>query len=195
MAGLRDFPAAQIICRASAWQSVRHTHGLAALAKGFLPGLLPPDIEQRLHFVDTLSRVPLPAPLVSFGSGYDLFGDGSALIVDLPGHTTGQIGIFLAGLSPVPLFLVADAAFSHHAVQDGTPPPRVTTALLGHTRDYRATLAQLHALSLKASAVRHRPLAWRDWRAGMIDALAVFFHYLRARHARTFTSRDDLVRW
>ena len=29
----------------------------------------------------------------------------------------------------------------------------------------------------------------------MIDALAVFFHYLRARHARTFTSRDDLVRW
>ena len=103
MAGLRDFPSAgQIICRASAWQSVRHTHGLAALAKGFLPGLLPPDIEQRLHFVDAVTG-SVSAPLVSFGSGYDLFGDGSA-----PSSTflaTQPVRLASAGLSPVPLFL------------------------------------------------------------------------------------------
>jgi glyoxylase-like metal-dependent hydrolase (beta-lactamase superfamily II) len=163
-AGLRDFPASQIICSAAAWHSVRHARGLSALAKGFLPGLLPPDIEQRLVFVDTMPLVPLEAPLASFGLGYDLFGDGSALAVDLPGHATGQIGLFLPGLSPDPLLLVADAAFSHHAIQAGTPPPRVTTSLLGHTQDYRATLARLRNLRREAPSVRivpsHGEIVW-----------------------------------
>jgi glyoxylase-like metal-dependent hydrolase (beta-lactamase superfamily II) len=146
IAGLRDFPNARIVCTRAAWNVVRGLHGSGGLLHGCLPHLLPPDVEQRLTFVDEFLSAPVPAGMEWFGAGGDLFGDGSALLVHLPGHAVGQIGLFVPALDAGPLFLVADAAWSPAAIASGTPPPRVVTAVLGDTRSYRATLARLAAL-------------------------------------------------
>jgi glyoxylase-like metal-dependent hydrolase (beta-lactamase superfamily II) len=151
IAGLRDFPKADVVCTRAAWHSVRHTRGLAALARGFVPGLLPMDVDHRVRFVDDLPLAALPPPLDRFGTARDLFGDGSALVVALPGHAVGQIGLFIPH-STGARFLIGDAAWSRKAIATGTPPPSLTTAILGETRAYRETLARLSAL--------HR--AWPD---------------------------------
>jgi glyoxylase-like metal-dependent hydrolase (beta-lactamase superfamily II) len=146
IAGLRDFPNARIVCTRAAWNVVRGSHGIGGLLHGCLPHLLPPDAAQRLTFVDALAAVSLPAPMAGFGQARDLFGDRSALLVHLPGHAVGQIGLFVPEVDAGPLFLVADAAWSTAAIASGTPPPRLVTAVLGDTRGYRAILARLTAL-------------------------------------------------
>jgi glyoxylase-like metal-dependent hydrolase (beta-lactamase superfamily II) len=145
IAGLRDFPAARVACSRAAWDSVRTMRGFGALLKGFLPGLIPYDIEERLTFVDDLPPAPLPPPIDALGAGRDLFGDGSIVVVDLPGHAPGHIGVLVQ--SPRgPVLLAGDAAWSRAAIETDTPPPRITTAFLGNTHAYRTTLARLGAL-------------------------------------------------
>jgi len=146
VAGLRDFPAARVRCSRAAWESVRGARGMRAVLKGFLPGLMPPDIEARLAFVEDARAVSLPPGLDEFGAGRDLFGDGSVVAVDLPGHAPGHIGLLLAAPGPSPVLLVGDAAWSRRAIEAFEPPPRITTALLGSTRAYRTTLARLGVL-------------------------------------------------
>jgi glyoxylase-like metal-dependent hydrolase (beta-lactamase superfamily II) len=156
VAGLRDFPAAEIVCSRAAWDSVRRLRGLGAVRRGFLPGLLPSDVEQRLRFVDDRPAVPLPTAMRRLGVGRDVFGDGAAFAIALPGHAAGQIGL-LAHTSHGLALLAADAAWSLEAVETNTPPPRITTAFLGRTREYRATLATLHALHRDHPDVRIVP--------------------------------------
>ena len=111
-----------------------------------MPGLVPDDIEDRLEFVEAAREVHLPAPLGAFGSAHDLFGDGSALVLALPGHVPGHIGLYLPATPHGPVFLIGDAAWSNEAIAACAPPPRITTAFLGDTGAYRATLARLSDL-------------------------------------------------
>jgi glyoxylase-like metal-dependent hydrolase (beta-lactamase superfamily II) len=64
IAGLRDFPHAQFIYAAEAYEKVRRLRGLAAVKAGYLPRLLPDDFEARsrplLYNGQLLSEVPLP---------------------------------------------------------------------------------------------------------------------------------------
>jgi glyoxylase-like metal-dependent hydrolase (beta-lactamase superfamily II) len=153
VAGVRDFAAARIWCSRAAWESVRNLRGLRAVLKGFLPALLPDDIESRLQFIEGAREIPLSAPLGAFGSAYDLFGDGSALALALPGHVRGHIGLYLPATPHGPTFLIGDAAWSNEAVASCVPPPRITTAFLGETRAYRATLSRLSALRRSAPEI------------------------------------------
>jgi tRNA pseudouridine-54 N-methylase len=54
--------------------------------------------------------------------------------------------LVLRGQSGQLNFLAADAAWSSRAIRENSPPPRLTTALLGGTKPYRTTLGQLHHL-------------------------------------------------
>ncbi len=46
-----------------------------------------------------------------FQASYDLFGDGSIILVPLPGHTAGQVGMFIHRANGMHLFLIGDAAW------------------------------------------------------------------------------------
>ncbi len=48
---------------------------------------------------------------MGFRNSYDLFGDGSLILVPLPGHTRGQIGLFVHSAADQSYFLIADAAW------------------------------------------------------------------------------------
>ena len=51
-------------------------------------------------------------PVETFERSLDLFGDGSAVLVDLPGHTPGHIGVLLTLHSGRRLLLCGDAVWS-----------------------------------------------------------------------------------
>ncbi len=157
IAGLRDFPKARILCAREGYQAIRAARGLGGLMDGLLPGLMPSDSDERVRYVDDLPAIDLPPALATFDQGRDLFGDGSALAVALPGHSTGQIGLYIPDSSSGALFLVSDAAWSLDAITQLRPPPRMVTALLGQSRTYLATLAKLHHLHHAAPHLAIRP--------------------------------------
>lgn len=130
--GLRDFPNAEIYCSQRAWESVRRLTGFAAVRHAFLPGLLPPLVEKRLHFVE---------------EGTDLFGDGSIRILALPGHAPGQIGLRFTGADGTPVLLAADACWVSTAFRENRMPHPVTR-LLNEWKAYRSTLQRLHDLHI-----------------------------------------------
>ena len=158
VAGLRDFPNASVVCSRAAWESVRALRGLRAVRHGFLRELLPDDVERRLAFVDERPVVAALDGLQGFVPLHDLFGDGSAITVALPGHAVGQIGLFVPETPDGAMLLAADAAWSEEAYEDAlAPPPAITTRLLGQTARYRSTLRSLARLRRERPDVRIVP--------------------------------------
>jgi glyoxylase-like metal-dependent hydrolase (beta-lactamase superfamily II) len=157
IAGLRDFPKARILCARDGYQAIRAARGLGGLMGGLLPGLMPADSDDRVQHIEELPTIDLPPALAAFGQGRDLFGDGTALAIALPGHSVGQIGLYIPDSPNGALFLVSDAAWSLDAITQLRPPPRVVTALTGQSQPYLATLAKLHHLHHAEQHLAIRP--------------------------------------
>jgi glyoxylase-like metal-dependent hydrolase (beta-lactamase superfamily II) len=139
ISGLLDFPLAEIIASRQGYQDVCRRTGLSALSRAFLPPLLPRDFEKR-----TLLLSDFPGqPLGGLGQTLDLFGDGSALVVPLPGHARGQIGL-LARTERGPIFFVADSCWMSDSFRTNTPPHWVTRAFIDNFAALKGTLSCLH---------------------------------------------------
>lgn len=157
IAGLGDFPRAKIVCARAGFDAIRQAHGLRGLMQGLLPGLMPADSDARVRYLDTMPMIDLPPQLASLGAGRDLFGDGSAILIDLPGHSIGQAGLYLPDSPAGSLLMVADAAWSIEAVERCLPPPGPVTFLLGQHALYRDTLRKLHDLRQAVPQLAIRP--------------------------------------
>ncbi|KAI8919208.1 beta-lactamase-like protein [Powellomyces hirtus] len=109
--GLKDFPNAKFVYFRESLTKLERIAPLRQTLHGFLPGLMPDDFHQRaiaLEFPETPADealqpstaigtlVATPAPYEPLGPAcIDLFDDGSMLIVSLPGHCTGQMGLIV----------------------------------------------------------------------------------------------------
>lgn len=147
IAGLRDFPNAQLICSKRAYHSIKGLTGIQAVRRGFVPTLLPDDFDKRCVIVDEAERIALPHGH-PFPFGYDLFGDGSVIVVDLSGHADGQIGLFIQ-TELGEYFLCADAVWSSRAYRDNRPPHPIAGLIMPSRTEYRETfrrIVQLHKL-------------------------------------------------
>lgn len=142
--GLADLPRARVVLDVPAWR--RHTarRGLARLRRGFLPALLPGDLPDRVLDVAGLP-VAGDAGLAPLPPARDLLGDGSVLVVPLPGHTDGHLGL-LVRAHRADVLLVGDAAWTSRAVTDGELPHPLARLVTHDWRAYRATLHALGAL-------------------------------------------------
>src|SRR5581483_3861194 len=89
IAGLRDFPLAEYVTTRAAYDDVIPRKGMRALIRAFIPALLPDDFATRANLLPPFQGPPLPA----LGATNDLFDDGSLLLVALPGHARGQMGL------------------------------------------------------------------------------------------------------
>ncbi|MEY3299264.1 MAG: hypothetical protein RLZZ597_2524 [Cyanobacteriota bacterium] len=160
---LQDFPNAEFICAKSAYDAVKSKRGLWAIKAGFLAGLLPPDFEQRVRFVEqqpTVSALP-----DEFEMGFDILGDRSLLAIDLPGHATGQLGLIFIDTQDHLYFLVADACWSSRAYQDLVTPHPIAQLIFSDYKMYQETLKKLHQLHQKYPDIRIVPTHCLDfWR-------------------------------
>ncbi|AHE56308.1 MBL fold metallo-hydrolase [Sphingomonas sanxanigenens] len=149
IAGLAAFPAARLFCARAGLEELRTRGRFGGVRRGLLAALVPREPQRRTTFFEDLPRVTLAGDFAPFDQGVDLFGDGALFAVELPGHCTGHWGLALAIEDGRRLMLVGDAAWSIGAIRDDAPPPRLTTALLGNTGRYRATLNALHRLTTR----------------------------------------------
>jgi glyoxylase-like metal-dependent hydrolase (beta-lactamase superfamily II) len=144
--GLLDFPNAQFICFQSAYQAVKDLQGFKALQAGFLSGLIPSDFAERGIFAEEKLKVKLPAKYAPFTEGIDLFGDGSLLAIELPGHVIGQLGLLFTDSDNTDYFLIADACWLSRAYQEFVLPHPITNLISANNKDYADTLAKIHLL-------------------------------------------------
>ncbi|MDP8224064.1 MAG: N-acyl homoserine lactonase family protein [Candidatus Lernaella stagnicola] len=80
------------------------------LAKGYWKKDFPDEMKmKRIDFTGT-------PPFLTFTGSYDMFGDGAVVLVPLPGHDPGNIGVFVR--SPKgPTLLAGDAAYSMENIE------------------------------------------------------------------------------
>ena len=142
IAGLRDFPGAQLVALREAYDAVATQRGLSALRRAYIPALMPDDFLQRAVLLDHPDGPLLPV----LGPTYDLFADGSLLLVPLPGHARGQIGL-LANTDRGRILFAADGAWMQRAIREQRPPHWLTNLFVDDARAVRTTLARLHGFS------------------------------------------------
>src|SRR5712691_2802431 len=85
-----------------------------------------------------------------FRSSYDLFGDGSIVLVPLPGHTAGNTGMFINRSNGPRLFLLGDAAWvSQNYMRPATMHPFMWSRVTSDDATARQTLIKLHYFALQ----------------------------------------------
>ena len=142
--GLKDFDSAVIHCSREACLKVLQAGRYGGFARGILKSLIPGNIGQRVRLVEECGR---PFNDRVFGMVYDLFGDGSLIVVPLPGHAAGQIGLRFQ-TSERAWFLISDAAFTMQSVRTLTMPGHAARLITRSWKEYRGILKKLHAFHL-----------------------------------------------
>lgn len=85
-----------------------------------------------------------------FRSSFDLFGDGSVVLVPLPGHTAGNTGMFINRSNGPRLFLLGDAAWvSENYLRPATMHPFIWSRVTSDDGTARQTLIELHHFALR----------------------------------------------
>ncbi len=139
VAGLRDFPTADLVALRSAYEDVAGRRGLRALAVAFVPALLPDDFERRATLLPPFAGPTLGA----LGPTHDLFGDGSAVLVELPGHARGQMGL-LARTPRGRVLFAADSVWLSASYRERRPPHRMTHFFIDDPAAMHGTIDRLH---------------------------------------------------
>ena len=161
IAGLRDFPEATLIASESAYLDVASRRGFRALRRAFIPELLPTDFAQRAQLFSHFTGASLPG----LGATHDLFHDGSLLLVALPGHAHGQVGL-LAHTTRGRILFAADGCWLRRSIYEQRPPSRVTEFVVDDAHAVRTTIHRLHDFLQASSDVvvipSHCPEAFKE---------------------------------
>jgi glyoxylase-like metal-dependent hydrolase (beta-lactamase superfamily II) len=138
LGGVKDFPKAQFISSRLAYESVKGKTGWSAVRRGFLPGHLPDNFEERLTLIDfdETAQTYVPGPWV------DLFEDGSIKLCLLEGHAKGQMGALIDATTK-PFFLIADAAWLKAHYESDAVPHGIVRLFFDSWKNYLNTLKNL----------------------------------------------------
>ncbi len=154
VAGMRNLANKPVFCARAGLEELRKPGRFGRVRQGLLSALVPDEVDAHAQFFEDARACPLPTEFAPFTQGRDILGDGSLLAVELPGHCAGHWGLAFTTRQGQSVLLAADAVWQGRSITERRAPPRITTALLGNTRNYRATLDLL-----SSAAANNRDLA------------------------------------
>lgn len=143
--GLRCFDNAEFVYRTGALSELMRKPRRVQVHHGFLPGLLPTDFEQRGVGISD-NQFSVGAKGFSGLPALDYFGDGSLLLVDLPGHALGHTGYLLNSITG-PMLYVVDACWDKEVMLSGKRLPWLSRALQQDFHAYQTTQQKLVAIA------------------------------------------------
>lgn len=113
---LAEFPGATVVVSQPEWNAAR---GRAATLLGYPPAQIDPDLSYRtVDFGAAAAR-----PRGPFARSLDLFGDGSLILLDTPGHSIGHLSV-LARLREREAMIAGDAIYTLATLREGKRPLR-----------------------------------------------------------------------
>lgn len=122
--GIEDFPGVPVWIQNASLDEARTGHVPAFLKSQF-------DAENIRWQPLTLK----PESHLGFGPSLDIFGDGSIVLVDLSGHTVGQVGMFLTLPDGARYFFIGDTTWVLEGITENASRPWLTHKLAGVDRD------------------------------------------------------------
>jgi N-acyl homoserine lactone hydrolase len=132
--GAQDCLQAKVYVPKAEWEDATGTW--LAPRRGFMPEQLT-GLEDRLAFVDYRPDTPYG----TFERSFDLFGDGSVVLVSTPGHTAGSQSVFVNLPSGQRFLFVGDTAWVAENYRIPAPKGRLARRLLEY--DERAVWESL----------------------------------------------------
>lgn len=136
--GLPDFPDTPV------WVP---EEALAEAQQGHRPSFLAGHLDSTTHWKALKLN---DTPYQGFSRSLDLFGDGRLVLVDLSGHTRGQVGMFAHLDSGRTLFFIGDTSWTMVGVEEGQPRPKIVQWLAPVDADFDKNLEVLkHIETLK----------------------------------------------
>ncbi len=157
--GVECFPDAKLIVCRREWEAMQGSP-LAVFTKAYLKSLYQ-GIANEIEFINFRER---GQPLSPFHATIDLFGDGSLVLVFLPGHTPGQAGLIVTLADERKFFFIGDAAWVRQNYLDMKPPALPARVILASYADFKTTLQRVHDYHQQNPEVvivpAHCPDAW-----------------------------------
>lgn len=157
LGGLMDFEQATFVYNGAAYDSVKGKKGIRALKSGFLPGLLPENFEERSLRLRESMKIDISEAAAPFETGYDLFGDKSIVLIDLPGHARGQMGALVTDINRNEYFFIADAAWRSDSFRQLRPPHPIAYLIMDGRHEYMDTLSKLNKLFVRRPELQMIP--------------------------------------
>ncbi len=117
--GVPEFPDSTFVVSAAEWQDASASR-LRAPLRGYSPRQFDHAFRWRTLDFDG----PDADSFATFGRSFDLFGDGSVMLVFTPGHTAGHLSVVLR-LSGREALLAGDAAYTMRTLDDSHLPHRM----------------------------------------------------------------------
>ena len=139
--GMRDFPNARYIINRKEWDFAAGLTGAPHFKNAYIKeqfccaGL---DIE----LINTDARKPFK----NFSASYDLFGDGSMVLVDLPGHSPGLMGMFLTMPSGRRFLFSADTFYFPEGLEQRMPKSKLMQSLVSEGMDAGSSIDKVYYL-------------------------------------------------
>lgn len=88
-----------------------------------------------------------PIPYKGYSESLDLYQDGKVVLVPMPGHTPGSVGLFVTADSGTVYFFIGDVAWTVAALQQGAPKFWVAGKLVdGDAQQTQSTMEKVRAL-------------------------------------------------
>jgi len=141
--GLKDFPNATFVYSTEALKHLTSlTTNIKATKEAILWDLIPKDLEQRSWLYQNDANVSNFKD-EHLGLLYDLFGDGSILLNDLPGHLVGQIGAIIT-TNEEKYFLIADACWLSKSYRENILPSPIARLIISDFKAFKNTLKKIH---------------------------------------------------
>lgn len=158
VAGLKDFAGVPFIGSQIALDFLKPLRGLSALKQGFLPDLMPSDVESRFCAVERFLPKALPQALqldLPFApkTAWELpDSQGEILLVELAGHAIGHLGAFVLTQAGWQL-IASDSAWSVKNFKDNRPPAKISQLIMYDVPAFYQTLELLKAWDKKGIAI------------------------------------------
>lgn len=164
--GLKDFNNAQFYCSRPAYKQMKNMPSFLGVTKGILKDLIPADFDSRLRFIEDIA---LPNHDEIFGVKYDLWGDTSMYIYDLPGHAAGQIGMQVQ-TTKNNYFLVSDACWYKKSFEEMCPAHPITSIVFDSWKAYMSSLKKLHLLHIQSPQIIIVPTHCNETTSKLVSA-------------------------
>ena len=139
--GMRDFPHAHFFVGRREWDFASNLSKGALFKNAYIKeqfccaGL---DIE----LINTDARKPFK----NFPASYDVFGDSSMVLVDLPGHSSGLMGMFLTMPSGRRFLFSADTFYFPEGLEQKMPKSRLMQSLVSESPEAGTSIDNVYYL-------------------------------------------------
>ncbi len=142
--GAFDFKQARFVCDLPALKALNQFGPWEQLRHGYIRSFLPPTLESQATDFRSLKQVP--PPFDGLGEGFDLFGDQTVILIPLPGHAYGHLGLLVHTQEGRWKFLISDAAWTHENYREKHTPSRIAQILFLDRVEYIKTINALHQI-------------------------------------------------